>query len=59
MKGEINDDGFQRGKKKPPEMIIPIGGSHLSLVEEGRVYPVGILVGWAVGRFQSWAEWDP
>jgi hypothetical protein len=35
------------------------GGSHLSLVEEGREHPFGILAGWAVGRLWSWAEWDP
>jgi hypothetical protein len=59
MKGENNDDGFQRGEKKPPELMMPTGGSHLSLVEEGREYPFGILPGWAVGRLRDWAEWLP
>jgi hypothetical protein len=36
-----------------------IGGSHLSLVEEREGLPFRDLVGWAVGRLQSWAEMVP
>jgi hypothetical protein len=38
-----------RGEKKLPELMMPTGGSHLSLVAEGREVPVRVrLVGlWA------------
>jgi hypothetical protein len=47
------------GRKKPPELMMLTGGTHLSLVEDGREYPLGILAGWAVGRLRDWAEWLP
>jgi hypothetical protein len=40
-----------RGReKKPPGLMMPTGGSHRSLVEEGREYPFGILAGWAEAK---------
>jgi hypothetical protein len=44
-------------RERKGEMMKLTGGSHLSFVEEKERVPFRDFG--RVGRFQSWAEWDP
>jgi hypothetical protein len=47
-------------EEKPSEKNEPIGGSHLSFVEEkGEGTLSGFLAGWATGRLWCWAGMAP